>query len=204
MLKTRGLGVFLGALFLVGIWYAVGAETAKPAKSAADFVNDGVKKYEAGDLAGALADFNTAAEKQKDLPQAVYGQAAVQFILGHYEQATKLLQKYLENNKIDNFAWMWSYVAEAHWTGQDKGTLSSMQAMTDEGTWFFNSLGLFLGNVTPQNYLKAAKETPEKERPEMLVRTYWLIGESYLLNDAKDKARENFDLTVKEKGPFQW
>jgi lipoprotein NlpI len=173
-------------------------------KMANDLASTGVSQYQAGDMTAALDSFNKAIAMQKDCLMAIYGKAAIQFIQGKYQDSANSLEAYLGDTHSDTFAWMWSYVAQARGGSSDKGSLSQMQAMTDEGTWFYTVLGLFLGTSTPENLMSVVKDTEKPRLDAARLRAQFFIGESYLLAGDKAKAKDAFQACVDMAGPFQW
>jgi lipoprotein NlpI len=186
--------------------FVLGAEAAapNPAMSIDAVCAKALDKYKAGDVDGALDGYRTALAMQKDFPAAVYGQAAILFVKGDFQAASNGLQSYMNDVESDNFAWMWAYVAQARAGNPDRPTLSQMQAMVDEGTWFYSTLSLFLGTVSPEKYLADAKQSEDATRAEAVCRAQWLVAESYILAKDNDKAKAALTACVEAPGPFQW
>jgi lipoprotein NlpI len=204
------LGLAMLAVAAGPVW---AAEAAKPAKvpvnaKATGLVDDGMAKYQAGNLDGAMADFTKAYEEQKTIAQAYYGRAGVQFVMGKFTDASETLQKLLAVTQDDKYAWMLAYVANARGGNADRGALSSMQALTDEGSWFGQTLALFMDQMSPEDYLRSVKEAskgPGKTITDAeTVRTHFMVAEALLIKNDKDAAATHFKMAVDTKGDFQW
>jgi len=196
--------ILVAVTLIAASLYAGGNKTGQDAAKAVD---DGILKYKAGDMDGALALFGQALNLQKDMPQAVYGKAAILFIEGKFGDATDVLQAYMANNIGDNFAWMWAYIASARNGNSDKATLTDMQAVTEENSWLGMTLPLFLGQTSPGDYIDRVKEgaaTAGNMAGPELVRAQFMAAEAVLLNGDKTQAGKLFQAAADAPGSFQW
>jgi len=201
-LAAVAMPAFLASAVFLTLASAGRAETI--GKSPADLMLEAVKKYQENDPDGALRILNQLAAAHPNFSPAVYGQAAIHFILGRFQQASDTLQKYLSAVQGDDFAWMWAYVAQARAGNPDRGTLSEVQALADPASWLYKTLDLFLGATSPDDYLKAAKETPKLQRDNTVCRAHFFIAEFHLLSKNAVKAKEAFQACVDQKGDFLW
>jgi tetratricopeptide (TPR) repeat protein len=196
------------ALEAASAWPAEKASAKAPAGGkAAGLVSNGVAKYQAGDRDGALVDFSRAIQAQKDYGPAYYAKASLLFVMGKYTDASDVLQKWVADNQNDTYGWMLAYVANARGGNADRGTLSGMQGLTDEGSWLGQTLALYMDQITPEKYIKAVKQisAPGKRVEEAeMVSTNFFVGEALLIKGDKEGAAKYLKASADSEGPFQW
>ncbi len=204
-------GVSLIVVLAVG--FAVAAGMQQQNQRAMDLVQKGISDYQAGNTVDATKAFDQALGENKQFPPAVYGKAALQFIDGKFGDSQGTLQAYMnaemggvQGNMTDPYAWMWAYIAMARTQGADRAMLTDMQALVSGGSWFGQTVNLFLGQTPPDKYMTAVMEMnagPDMAGP-MTVRSNFMVGEALLTNGKAADSRKYFQAAADAPGSFQW
>lgn len=167
------------------------------AETAAAYNNRGIAKVGKGDLDGAIADYNLAAELDPKFAIAYADRGISHFSSRHWSEALKNFNHFFDLSKEEQdyprlFVWM----ITARLNGADAAN-KDLTAYLDRRSnapsdWFSNVAGNLLGKVTQADLFAAAKSPDAKEERGQLCEAWFYSGMKKLLDGDKTAAADHF------------
>ncbi len=167
------------------------AITKKPGYMKA-YNNRGNAFYKMGNYKAAIYDFNQVIASSPKYANAYLYLGLSHFLLGDYPAALKHYESYLTLNPENSYIQIFKYLAQRHSGIDGRNGLIKLSKTLDEGSWVNQIVQMLIGNITPDKCLELTYNSNSKIEKEQLCEAYFYIGEYYLLNNDKSKARECF------------
>src|SRR5271157_2830555 len=166
------------------------------ADDAEAFLDRGRARERKSEFDLALQDYDQAIRLSPDLVGAFYRRGSARFNSGQFAAAQSDFAKALQLNPAYPYDVIWLYLAQAR-AGQDTtGELSKNAAQIELTGWPGQIISLYLGKMTPESVLAAAKDADPKKDREHDCETYFYLGEHALLAGKEEEARRLFQQSV--------
>lgn len=167
-------------------------------KSAGAFNGRGVAYFAKGDYGQAIQDFSEAIRLNPNTPRALLNRGIANLYAGHSSDAQQDLSRNLQFDPTDPYAAMWLYLSRAKAGTNGKAELKTNAAGLDLSKWPGPVLQLYLGQVTPEDVLRAAgSDSDQKCEYDFYVGEYRVLrGERpealALFRSARDGCTKDF------------
>jgi lipoprotein NlpI len=153
--------------------------------------------FDKGDFRKAVADYSTAIVLGETDPRNFYLRGVSNYYAGQLEDAASDETRASEAN--DNVARLYSELWLS-WISQRLGrpipaAIVKKAAADPRGDWPLPALAMITGNVSPEEMLKRIDAMSGDERRMALAEGYFYLGQHYLTQGDKARAREYFEKT---------
>jgi lipoprotein NlpI len=118
--------------------------------------------------------------------------------LGQDEKASEVLDSALKdaNGEGMMYSSIWRYIVSAQKDG--KQALSSAMENSQDRSWPYPILEMLTGKINPDELLKASSSSDKGINEDRHCEAYFYIGQKYLIENDKEKAKEYFKKSVEE------
>jgi lipoprotein NlpI len=150
------------------------------------------------DYARAIQDYDQAIRLSPTVDRYFSGRGRVRFYQGQFSEANEDFRKALEIDPHQPYVAIASYVAQARAGRPGQSDLRERAAKLDLSDWPGAVVKLYLGSITPDAVLQAAKDADAESESEgvLLCEAYFYLGEYALLQGQRLKAARLFRQAV--------
>ena len=145
----------------------------------------------------AYQDFATA---QKLSPQntAIYViRGSLNFLLGRFQDAVADYRYYLSLKPRDMYRMMWLHLSQKYLDKNSPSDLEKYSKNVNLDEWPGALIKLYLGQVGPDDFLKAFRKNINTMEPQYLCEGFYYLGQYFLLTGKKKLAADSFRQAVK-------
>jgi lipoprotein NlpI len=148
------------------------------------------------DYARAIQDYDQAIRLGPRVDRYVSGRGRVHFYQGQFSEANEDFRKALEIDPDQPYVAIASYLAQARAGKPGQSDLRGRTAKLDLSEWPGAVVKLYLGSITPNGVLLAAKDADADPDAELRCEAYFYLGEYALLHGQRLKAARLFRQAV--------
>jgi lipoprotein NlpI len=160
---------------------ALAAGDLSPFNVMLSYHNRGNTYQDKGDYQRAIAEYDIAIQLQPDYAEAYFGRGRARFALGKFADAVMDFAQSLKLDPTDAYSALWLHLARRNSAASDVGELSRNAAKFDRSVWPGPLLGLYLGEVTPQQVRAASARGDAAIQKDQGCEAAFYIGEYELL-----------------------
>ncbi|MGV7222422.1 MAG: tetratricopeptide repeat protein [Nitrospinales bacterium] len=118
----------------------------------------------------------------------------MEFYQSRFDRAADNFSQVANNN--DLYSILWLFMANERQGKEGKQLLKGQSSATDLNNWPGPVVSMFLGTISPDTLLEKAKNDDKKIENEQNCEAYFYIGEHYLIQGDKNKAKELFQRVI--------
>jgi lipoprotein NlpI len=160
------------------------------------FNNRGLAYQFKKDYDRAIQDYDQALRLNPNHADAFTNRARARFYQGKFAEAGSDFAKAVGLAPSDPYTVLWLYLAEARAGKDGRPDLTRNAPRLSPKEWPAPVVSLYLGSITPQAVLDAAKDPDARKQREQQCEAYFYVGQHLLLQGRKDEAVRMFRATV--------
>ena len=147
----------------------------------------------------AYQDFATA-QKLSPKNKSIYAiRGSLNFLMGRFEDAATDYRYYLSLKPDDMYRMLWLHLSQKYKDPMKPSDLAKYSQHMNLDVWPGAFVKLYLGQVGPDDFLKAFKKQMNTMSPEYLCEGFYYLGQYFLLTGNKKLAADSFQQAVNSK-----
>ena len=144
----------------------------------------------------AYQDFATA-QKLSPTNKSIYAiRGSLNFLMGRFQDAAADYRYYLSLKPDDMYRMLWLHLSQKYQDASKPSDLAKYAQQINLDVWPGALIKLYLGQVGPDDFLKAFKQQMNTMSTEVLCEGFYYLGQYFLLTGNKKLAADSFKQAV--------
>lgn len=144
----------------------------------------------------AMDDYNKAIELYPGCAMAYKNRATIHWINGSFKNVINDYEEAIKIQPDNKYLQILCYIAKDRVGENEKESLIKFYESHKDGKWPEPVIEMLLGNITPEKCIESASSNNPKTDREQKCEAYFYIGEFYLINNDKAKAKGFFEKCI--------